>query len=702
MGDLAFYQGRMRRTSRPSQRDSLWSALWLRALVLWASFFVLAVFSGQFVFPPSPSSVLWLPSGLSLAFLIRSPSRDWPALLAAIFLAEFAAVCVSHRFSLPLGVPFLWSLGNVLRSLFGAGLMRHFVGSSIRLSRSWEVAGLILFGGLLSPVPSATLGVLGAELRGEALSVAGWVGWWLSDGLGTLLVAPLLLTWPPTALQSKRFRYLLELGVVTAATAVAAHLIFGQPAPSGVWTTLAYAIFPLVLWGALRLGPAGAATTSAAVAAFAIWHTLLSRGPFGTLAALRLQKVLTLQAFLAILGMTALTLAAVVSERRRTERLQHLRVEAGTVLAASLAIRETFPRVARLMVPRACAGFAVWLVGENGLLERVAQAGWSADRESRVRGRVPPLPATSRCLVSAGGRMFLAPLRFRGNVQGVLVLMDDDWIRYARKADLALAEDLAHHFSMALERAHLYEEAREAVEARNEFIAIAAHELRTPLTALSLRMRSLEGLLQRERISVETQEKFRVMSRQLTRLAQLVERLLDVGRITTGRLELQHEQVDVHELVEQVVDSFTEEARRIDTLLRVEVQAGITAWWDRGRVEQALANLLANALKFGAGKPVDIQVSDEGPWVSIAVKDHGIGIPPEARERIFERFERAVSSRKYGGLGLGLFLTRQIVESHGGTIHVESHPGEGSTFVLQLPVRHQPAAGAAASHAVPS
>jgi signal transduction histidine kinase len=692
----------MRLSSRPSQRDSLRSALWLRALVLGVSFFVLALFSGQFVSPPNPSSVLWLPSGLSLAFLIRTPPRGWPALLAAIFLAEFASVCVSHGFSIPLAAPLLWSLGNVLRSLFGAGLMWHLVGSSIRLSRSWEVAGLILFGGLLSPVPSATLGVLGAELMEEPLSMADWVVWWLSDGLGTLLVAPLLLTWAPKALQSKRFRYFLELGVATAVTAVAAHLIFGQPAPSGVWTSLAYASFPFVLWGALRLGPAGAATISAAMAGFALWHTLFGRGPFGTLAALRLEKVLTLQAFLAILGMTALTLAAVASERRRTERLQQLRVEAGTVLAASLQIRETFPRVARLVVPRACAGFAVWLVGENGLLERVAQAGWSAERELRVRGHMPPLPAASRCWISAAGRVFLAPLRFRGNVQGVLVLMDDHWVRYAGNADLALAEDLAHHFSMALERARLYEQAREAVEARNEFIAIAAHELRTPLTALSLRMRSLDGLLRRERTSVETQEKFRVMSRQLTRLAQLVERLLDVGRITTGRLELHREQVDVHELVEQVVDSFTEEAGRSGTQLRVEAQAGLTAWWDRGRVEQALANLLANALKFGAGKPIDVQVSDEGPWVRIAVKDHGIGIPTEALERIFERFERAVSSRKYGGLGLGLFLTRQIVESHGGTIHVESHAGEGSTFVLELPVRQQPAAGVAASHTVPS
>jgi signal transduction histidine kinase len=135
----------------------------------------------------------------------------------------------------------------------------------------------------------------------------------------------------------------------------------------------------------------------------------------------------------------------------------------------------------------------------------------------------------------------------------------------------------------------------------------------------------------------------------------------------------------------------------------VEAEAGLVAWWDRGRIEQALANLLANSLKFGAGQPIEIHVSSEGPWVRILVKDHGIGIPPEALERIFERFERAVSSSRYGGLGLGLFLTRQIAEAHGGTIHVESLPGEGAAFVLQLPVRHPPAAGVETeAHPIPS
>jgi signal transduction histidine kinase len=270
--------------------------------------------------------------------------------------------------------------------------------------------------------------------------------------------------------------------------------------------------------------------------------------------------------------------------------------------------------------------------------------------------------------------------------------MSDERTQHAEAVDLALAEDLATQCSLALESAHLYEEAHRTIEARNAFIAIAAHELRTPLTALTLHVQRLDTLLRREQASEAAREKVRTMSRQIWRLSQLVERMLDVGRITTGRLELHQEQVDVAGLVEQVVGFFAEEATRVGSALRVEDTTGLTAWWDRGRIEQALVNLLANALKFGAGHPIEVHVSSEGRWVRIAVRDHGIGIAPEALERIFERFERAVSSRQYGGLGLGLFLTRQIAESHGGTIHVESHAGDGSTFVLQLPVGEQPGA----------
>jgi signal transduction histidine kinase len=675
---------------------------WLRALVLGVTYVIVATLANQLVFPPHPSAVLWMPSGLTLAFLLRSQPRSWPVLLAAIFAAELTSVFI-HGFPIPVWGAGLWGVANCLRALVGAWLMRRFVGPVIRLSHRREIAGLLFFGGLVSPLISATLGSFSYTFSsGPSSFWADWVNWWLSDGLGTILVAPLLLTWTPTAFRPKRWLRLGELGGLLALTALGAHLIFGRTTAYGAWASLAYASFPFVLWGALRLGPLGAASSSAVVATFALWHTTLGQGPFGTLAASLQERVSSLQAFLAILGLTALTLAAGVSERWQAEELQHLLVEAGTMLAATLSVRESFPRLAHLVSSRMCMGCAVWLAGEDGLLERVAQAGWSPAREARLRGHLPPLPTHLKRYSTQEGLVVLAPLWGRGAVQGALVLVSEASAHDSGAMVLAWAEDLANQCSMALESARLYEEARQAIEVRNEFIAIAAHELRTPLTALTLHAQSLGALLRREHASEVAHEKLRATSRQVKRLSQLVERVLDVGRITSGRLELHREAVDVAELVEQVVASFTEEATRVGSAVRVELQTHVTAWWDRGRIEQALVNLLTNAIKFGAGSPIEISVSSEGRWARIAVRDHGIGIAPEALDRIFERFERAVSSRKYGGLGLGLFLTRQMVESHGGTIHVESHAGDGSTFVLQLPVGEQPGDEKEAPHLSPT
>jgi len=663
---------------------AFWRATWFHALVLGVSFFVLGRLAGWFVFPPQPGSVLWLPSGLSLAFLLRSRTERWPALLIAVFVAEVSSALL-HGYGIAPWVAASWGVGNCLRTLLGAWLMRRFVGSSIHLSRRWELAGLVLFGALVSPLPSATLGVLTSTYwTGGPVLLSYWVSWWLSDALGTVLVAPILLTLKPSLPSPRRARYLLELVIVLTLTALITSWLFGRPMPHGLQASLAYASFPFIMWAALRLGPLGVASASAVLGSVVFWYTLSGHGPFSVLVSTPREQLLTVQLFLAVLSISGLTLAAVVCERLRTEAHQRVLVEASVVLASSLEVHKTLPRLAHLIVPRLYAGFAVWRVGDKGLLERIAQAGWDASREARLLGHLTPLPTTSRRWSSPEGTVVLAPLRLCGSVSGVLVLMSDEQVRRPGPAELTLAEDLAHRCGLALENARLFTEATEAIQARNEFIAIAAHELRTPLTALTLRMRSLETQLQRKQVE-QAREKVRTTARQLTRLNQLIERLLDVGRIHTGRLELQRQQLDVEHLVEQVVESFSEEATRAGSQLRARVEPGLTAYWDGGRIEQALFNLLANALKFGAPRPIELEAYRQNGWIRITVRDHGIGIPPEALERIFGRFERAVSSREYGGLGLGLFLTRRIAEAHGGMIHVESQPGEDATFVMELP-----------------
>jgi PAS domain S-box-containing protein len=230
---------------------------------------------------------------------------------------------------------------------------------------------------------------------------------------------------------------------------------------------------------------------------------------------------------------------------------------------------------------------------------------------------------------------------------------------------------------------------QEALKERDDFISVAAHELRTPLTALQLK---LQGLARAGDIERKT-ERLGGAVRQTRRLTQLVDRLLDVSRIAQGRVEIRPETFDIAVLVRQVAEDFREPAVQAHSPLQLHLAEHVHGAWDRLRIEQVLVNLLSNAVKYGAGKPIVVTLDAAPDTVRLVVADQGIGIAPENVGRIFGRFQRAAPIRNYGGLGLGLFITRHIVEAHGGTISVVSKVGEGATFVVELPSRRTVAAG---------
>jgi signal transduction histidine kinase len=226
------------------------------------------------------------------------------------------------------------------------------------------------------------------------------------------------------------------------------------------------------------------------------------------------------------------------------------------------------------------------------------------------------------------------------------------------------------------------------IHARDEFLSAASHELRTPITTLSLQT---EGLLSvdpngpQPALNDRLRRRLGAIRRQVVRLNQLVDQLLDVSQFIEGRLDLHPEEIDLQTLVIDAIDLMRDSATSAGSPLVVRLHNEVVGHWDRVRLGQVVTNLISNAIKFGCGRPIEIVLDADNTLARLEVRDSGEGIPRPEQQRIFERFERATSVQRHPGLGLGLWICKQIVDACHGTISVESEPGRGSTFSVQLP-----------------
>jgi signal transduction histidine kinase len=417
-----------------------------------------------------------------------------------------------------------------------------------------------------------------------------------------------------------------------------------------------------------------------------------------------------------------------VTERARMQEERDLLASAGRVLSSSLDERETLSAIAGLLVPRLADWCAVDIRTPQGGIERVVathsephrtallpavgREGWFA-RHDRGAGRVLSTGESEmfrevsdevlrtvatdeqdfQRLREAGiGSLLTVPLTARRQVLGVLTLaLSEEGESYDLR-DLALAEELARRSAIAIDNARLYSASRTAIETRDEVMSIVSHDLRNPLSTITM---TSDLLLDVECSPEEQRRHLQTMSRAAAAMNHLICDLLDAGQAESGRLAVNPHPVDPAPIATEACESMEPLAAEKDQRLRCEVPEKLAlVAADSARLQQVLSNLLGNAVKFTPqGGQIVVRVTEREGAVLFSVLDDGPGIPAEDLSRVFDRHWRAKETAHLGA-GLGLAISKAIVEAHGGTIWAESKPGEGATFSFTLPVLTSPEPGA--------
>lgn len=293
-----------------------------------------------------------------------------------------------------------------------------------------------------------------------------------------------------------------------------------------------------------------------------------------------------------------------------------------------------------------------------------------------------------------GFKSYMAiPLVVRGEAVGGMIVGSVQAGRHYNQRDLELMDEIARSCSMAIENALIYRESQRSIQNREDFISVASHELRTPLTSLQMRVDLLAKAMESKTIPDDVVKKLRPIVTEIRpdvkKFTKLIETLLDVSKLRNKKIQLDLEEVNLSQLIEEEVNRHKAEFEDHRSPIKSHLEKNVMVICDSIRIQQVVTNLLSNALKFGEQKPVEVILKTTADKAILQIKDNGIGISLEDKWRIFKPFERAVSDRHFGGLGLGLYISQQIIEEHNGSIHLESVLGQGSSFVVELPRRQQ-------------
>ena len=422
-----------------------------------------------------------------------------------------------------------------------------------------------------------------------------------------------------------------------------------------------------------------------------------------------------------------------ITERRRREQANLLLAEAGRVLTESLDFRVTINRVAQLVTPALADWCSVVLVGPSGKLETLAVAHADPEkvrwaREAGDRYPIDPDAGTGVPAVVRSGRSelhpeisdemltaaaqdedhlallrtlgmrsaMIVPIRAHGRTMGAITLIGAESGRQFSAQDLPIAEEIARRSALAIENAELFQAAAAANRAKSEFMASMSHELRTPLNAIlgytSLLADGITGPV----IPAQQEQLLRIRA-SATHLLGLIDEVLSFSRLEAGREQLSMHDVDVRAVFEEATSLVRPmaAAKKIPLVIELPPDAdeALQIETDVLKLRQILINLLTNAVKFTDQGEIVLSAAVEGDDVAFRVRDSGIGIPSAHLERVFEPFWQVeqAASRRVGGTGLGLSVTRRLTRLLGGEVAVESTPGLGSTFTVRLPRVPRPA-----------
>jgi signal transduction histidine kinase len=647
----------------------------VRILLLAVAYAAAARLSLLFAFANMSVSPLWLPSGIALASLMAAGLRIWPG----VFLGAFVANLITP---VPVPVAFCISVGNTLAAVVAASVVARMRGL---LDRPAGVVGFVLGGAMVPCLIAALIGVgalwAGGQAPSDQLAYLG-LTWWLGDSAGDVIFAPFLLAlreapWPHWD-RRKRVEALALLILLAAIT----WMCFG-PTPISK-DPLGYLPVPVVVWLALRFEHLGATSAIVVLTAISNWGTVHGYGPFAGPDLNR--SLLLLELFIGEMAVATLIQAAVIGQRRLAL--------ASLMQSHSLLEAQAQGSIDGILV----VGPQNQVIASNRRFQEmwgIPQRIMSSRDDERLLSQVRSMIRDWDAFVDKVRYLYEHPLE---SSRDELALVDGR--TFDRYSTPAIAADGTNHgrvwyFRDITARKQLEttlqsqnEQLIKLDRLKNDFVNVVSHELRTPLTSLVGFAEFLEdgvaGPLQPAQ-----QEYVAMIQENAGRLRMLVDDLLDFSRLQAGTLQLQWVEADMGGLISNVAAALRPQIAAAGLRLDLDLPAGpVIVTMAQERIGQVLMNLLSNAIKFTSrGGQLTVRLQAQDLLVRVEVVDTGIGIAPTDQGRLFERFFQAEPSltRSHGGVGLGLSISKAIVEAHGGNIGFNSVPQQGSTFWFVLP-----------------